>query len=224
MTAHTLNDLLLGVGSFLWTAVYLGIIFRSRKDRVPGMPAVPLALNLAWELLYTADGLIIHPGSWLKLQVIVQILWLLLDVCIALQFVKYGKEQACLPGGKKNLPFFPDYCIFLLLMSVFFQLAFYLQFEKATVAAAYSAFAQNVVISAGFLFRLMQQQDGKGHSFFIAYGKAVGTLLQAIVFTVFVAETRYYVLCMGLAIALFDIRYILALHQLKRAGKPVSFF
>ena len=79
----------------LWTVTYALIIRRSALDRAPGMPMTALCINISWELYYSVVSP--HPAP----QLYVNWVWLLFDVVIFAQFVKYGRqevERALSPG------------------------------------------------------------------------------------------------------------------------------
>lgn len=63
------------ISGLAWTITYLALIYRGFRDRTFGMPLVALALNLAWEFVFT----FVHPPDETHI-LIVNGVWLLFDL------------------------------------------------------------------------------------------------------------------------------------------------
>lgn len=154
----------------LWTVAYALIIRRSALDRASGMPMTALCLNFAWEIYYSVVSP--HPAP----QVYVNWTWVLLDVVIFAQFVKYARAEFE-PALSPRL-FFP-------VLAFTFALAFFgvvaTEHDLHDTDGMYSAFGINVVMSFLFIRMLLRRGDVRGQSLYIALAKGIGTFCLCIV-------------------------------------------
>lgn len=211
-----MKEILTVISGVCWTIVYIELIRRGFKDRTCGMPVWALGMNLAWEVLYSIDGLFITK-SFIPAQNVADVVWAVCDVLILVTWIRFGKEL--LP--EKARPHFALYTVLAILVGLAFQLAFYLQFTEygtvnATAASQYSAFAQNAIMSILFLTMFFQRKDTKGQSMTIAVCKCIGTLAPAILGG-FVESINIYIILFGFVSLLFDLLYICFLGREKRA-------
>jgi hypothetical protein len=85
----------LGSG-FFWTLAYILIIRRGWKDKSYGMPVVALGANLAWEYLFS--WILPHRSPQLEVNRI----WLLFDLGILWQVLRYGSNEQQHPWLRRN--------------------------------------------------------------------------------------------------------------------------
>jgi hypothetical protein len=165
----TLGSPLLVLGGFtglFWTAAYLLIVARARRDKIYGMPVVALCGNLSWEIInsFTAPPL----GSVRPFPVV----WLSIDAVIAWQAVKYGPAQ--FPRLSKRV------CYGFFGLTLLFT--FVATFELNKVFAdyyrdhwgLYGAFVANVLMAALFLYMFYSRGSSAGQSVPIAVCMLLG--------------------------------------------------
>ena len=71
----------------LWTAVYALIIRRGFKEKTYGMPVAALCANLAWEFVFS------FIYRWDPPQNVINVVWLLFDLVILYQVIRYGTRK-----------------------------------------------------------------------------------------------------------------------------------
>ncbi|MGI6109807.1 MAG: hypothetical protein ACOYB8_08235 [Eubacteriaceae bacterium] len=195
--------LLTAISGICWTLVYIDLIRRGFKDKTCGMPLFALGLNIAWEVLYSIDGLFIH-HAFIPAQSAANVAWAVCDCLILVTWFKFGK--ALLP--EKAQQYFVPYSILAIASCAVMQLAFYIHFFDNVVAASqYSAFAQNATMSILFLSMLFRRENTKGQSMLIAVGKCIGTLAPTILGG-FVESINWFIICTGAVSFIFDVIYI----------------
>jgi hypothetical protein len=154
----------------LWTVAYALIIRRSARDQASGMPMTALCINISWEFYYSVVAP--HPAP----QVYVNWVWLLFDLVIFAQFVKFGREE--FEPALSPRMFLPVFA-FTLLMAFFGVVATGHDLHDAD--GMYSAFGDNVLMSFLFIRMLLRRGDVRGQSLYIALSKGIGTFLLCIV-------------------------------------------
>lgn len=195
-----------------WTVVYIELIRRGFKDKTYGMPLFALGLNIAWEVLYSIDGLFINQ-KFIPAQSVANVVWALCDVIILITYFKYGKKY--FPQNAKK--YFVSFSILAIATCVVFQLAFYLQFENVVAASQYSAFAQNAAMSIMFLIMLFNRNSVEGQSLTIAICKCLGTLAPTILGG-FIESINIYIILTGSISFVFDIIYIIFLIKFRKSN------
>ena len=197
---------LTAVSGICWTLVYIDLIRRGFKGKTCGMPLFALGLNIAWEVLYSIDGLFIH-HAFIQAQSAANVAWAVCDCLIMATWFKFGK--ALLP--EKARKYFVPYSILGIASCAVMQLAFYIHFFDDVVAASqYSAFAQNAAMSILFLSMLFQRGNTKGQSMLIAVFKCIGTLAPTLLGG-FVESVNWFIICTGAVSFVFDVIYIVFL-------------
>jgi hypothetical protein len=212
-----LLTLVCGLG---WTVTYIACIRLGFRDRTYCMPAVPLALNLSWECVYTARALQDPFG----LQTAVDVVWMLLDAVILVTFLRFGRTEQPRPiAGALRLitslrdgreieaqplsrAAFATWVVVLLAVGFALQILFVGEFGYRD-GARYSAFLINVFMSLAFLAMAATRPRGRGQSRVIAAGKLIGTLGATMVFGVL--EGSPFVLGLGIVCAALDVLYLL---------------
>ncbi|KAF2865416.1 hypothetical protein BDV95DRAFT_507196 [Massariosphaeria phaeospora] len=84
---HTVCALLLGTGGILYTITYALMARQSLRDRTYAMPLLPLAFNVAWEIIF---ALYVAESAQEKA---VFTTWLILDIGLVYATVKYGQKE-----------------------------------------------------------------------------------------------------------------------------------
>ncbi|MBK9580023.1 MAG: hypothetical protein IPK50_17630 [Fibrobacterota bacterium] len=175
MTAELVDptlELALKLGSgFCWTLAYILIIRRGWKDKSYGMPVVALGANLAWEFLFS--WILPHKSPQLEVNRI----WLMFDLVILWQAIRYGSAEQRHPWLRKN--FYP-----LLACAVVggFLAVNGITREFNDFDGMYAAFGQNLMMSILFCAMLLNRNEMRGQSMWIAMAKMVGTILPSILF------------------------------------------
>jgi hypothetical protein len=195
--------LMLASGLF-WTLTYALIIRRSALDGVPGMPMIAMCLNISWEFTYTFVAPHHAP------QIYINAIWLLFDVVICGQVLKYGKKELdpALPPG-----LFLPIVAFTLLFSFCGVLAADHDFDDRD--GKYSAFGMNLLMSVLFIRMLFRRGDVRAQSLYIALGKLIGTVCVSVVFYVH-NPTRYLLCVFYVGIFVFDVAYAVLLARRSR--------
>lgn len=197
------------LGGVCWTIVYIELIRVGFKNKTYGMPFIALALNVAWEVLYSYIGL---KSNATNIQSWINLIWLLLDIVIVYTYLRYGINDFPKHLSKKY---------FMLWNKIIFSMSFVVQYyfvvEFANLGGWYSAFLQNLIMSILFINMLVSRVDTKGQNLTIAINKWIGTVAPTILFGVIYANKL--VLVLGIFCSIFDIIYI----YLLSIAKKVSF-
>jgi hypothetical protein len=181
-----------------WTVVYLEAIRVGFAQQTYALPVAALALNIAWESIYSVWALATDPA----LQAYINLVWALADVVIVYTFFRYGRRE---------LPSFVTRSMFVWWgVSVFatayvVQWAFVVEFDFSP-AARYSAFLQNLLMSVLFIAMFVGRRGPRGQSMIIAVAKWIGTAAPTILFGVL--EASAFVLTLGILCSVFDVAYI----------------
>lgn len=195
-----------------WTMVYIDGIRVGIKDQSYAIPFWALALNIAWELLYTIAGYKVYG---MKPQTIINGIWFLFDIGIVYTFFRYGAKY--FPRHLDRSRFY-IWSILGLLASFVVQWIVFREFGIQN-GGKYSAFLQNLLMSVLFIVMLIQRQSAEGQTLVIAVGKWIGTLAATVHFGILDEGPRSYVLTIGSMIAVFDVIYIVMLAKTKAAKK-----
>lgn len=179
----------------LWSITYILIIRQGFKDKTYGMPMAAICANISWEFIFSF--LYPHGG----LQNIIIIVWFVLDVFIAYQYLKFGP--------KKFL-----YSIFFLTIALCSWIIIASVYEFSDFEGKYAAFSQNLMMSILFISLLFKRGNAKGQSIYIAVFKMIGSLIPAIVFYFYFKSELIAVLSLGTFV--FDLIYVVFLHEKNR--------
>ena len=197
-----------GIG---WMIVYEECIRLGFKQKTYSMPFFALGLNFAWELIYTLSDIILEahgpPVGLTLAQVVVNAFWVGLDVLILISYFKYGKKEW---PKHINSKLFVPWSILGLLCCFVLQIVFILEFGFV-MAAQYSAFLQNLLMSVLFISMYVKRQSMEGQSLLLAVAKWIGTLAPTILFGVLTYNP--VVLMCGIFCTVFDLIYIVLLHR-----------
>ena len=198
--------LLSGIG---WMIVYEECIRLGIKQKTYAMPFWALALNITWETIYSYSDIFLEAHGPLTginvAQSVVNVFWVFLDCVILYTYFKYGKKEW--PEQISGKLFVP-WSLLVILCSALLQLVFIKEFGFV-LAAKYSAFLQNLLMSVLFIHLFISRKNMEGQSLLLAIAKWIGTLAPTILMGVI--EFNIVVLTAGLFCSVFDIIYIILL-------------
>ena len=202
MTAKTLLTLISGL---CWTIVYIEGIRLGFKDRTYAIPFVALALNIAWEFLYTVLGFRTSPTD---VQTIINAVWFLFDIGILCTYLRFGRQY--FPSSLPQSWFLP-WSLLVLLMAFLVEYSFAREFGELK-GGSYAAFLQNLLMSVLFITMLAQRGSTAGQSLVIGVAKWIGTLAPTIIFGLMGTRTfngpSFLIFIAGLFCSVFDLIYI----------------
>ena len=220
---ETIRIILTVISGICWTIVYIAGIRLGFKHRSYAIPFFALALNFAWESLYTYYGF----QSTVTVQAVVNAIWFVLDIGILVTYFKFGRKYfpAQLPGyssanAMNNASAFISWSVLALVAAFLVEFAFRKEFG-VRVGAGYSAFLQNLLMSVLFINMLVKRGTREGQSLTIAFSKWLGTLAPTILFGI-VGEAgfpngSYLIVVLGTLCSVFDLIYIRLLLKTKPA-------
>lgn len=206
-----------------WTITYIALVYRGIKDRSYGMPLVPLALNFAWELVFS---IIYPPKSTGMTGVIVNAVWMICDLGIITTYFLYGykyfKERYSISkSGWLLISFFAFVLAFGIMLS---GGPFFGQFQPYFAGdvfqgAIFIAYIQNLIISVCFILMLLERKSSEGQSLTIGVFKCIGTGLTVGIYYLFILHHGQAVLMNVIigATFIFDIGYIALIYRRLRA-------
>jgi len=223
MNMETIKMLLIVVSGVCWTIVYIDGIRVGFRDKSYAIPFYALALNFAWEALYTYHGFRING---VDPQNVFNAVWLTFDVGILYTYFKFGRKYfpwAGVPaesGVKPPHSKFIGWSVLGLITAFGVQYGFMREFGVAK-GAAYSAFPQNLIMSILFIAMLVKRNSREGQSLLIAISKWIGTLAPTILYGAIgqggFPRGSFLVLTVGLFCSVFDVIYIWLLAKAKPA-------
>ncbi len=201
------------VSGICWTIVYIDGIRLGFKHRSYAIPFYALALNFAWELLYTYYGF----QSTISVQAVVNLVWLVFDIGILITYFKFGRKYfpARVPGYSSAsgdaTGAFIGWSVLALIAAFCIELAFRKEFG-VRVGAGYSAFLQNLLMSVLFIAMLVRRASREGQSLTIAVSKWLGTLAPTILFGIIgdggFPNGSFLIVVVGILCSVFDLIYI----------------
>jgi hypothetical protein len=195
------------ISGLAWTIVYLNAIWIGLRQKTYAMPVIALGLNLAWESTYAPfDLTTVPPGQGvineISAQGAISVVWALADVVIVYTFFKFGRNEFPSFLTKK---LFVSGAILIFASSYAVQWLFIGQFGLAD-ASRYSAFLQNLLMSALFIAMFVARQGIRGQTLTIAIAKWIGTL--AATFLYGPIEGSPFILGLGVMCSVLDLVYI----------------
>ncbi|MBS3063484.1 MAG: hypothetical protein J4203_06485 [Candidatus Diapherotrites archaeon] len=161
---------LMNASGFFWSLAYLLIIWRGFKDQTYGMPLFALCANLSWEFIFS----FLYPPA--APQLYINVAWLFLDVFIALEFLKFGRNEFPRLSPQQF------YACFVLVLLTAFGLVLLVSQEFHDFDGVYAAFGQNLVMSMLFVAMLLNRGNLRGQSASIAVLKLLGTAAASLAF------------------------------------------
>lgn len=218
----TFKLLLTVVSGVCWTIVYIEGIRIGFRDKSYAIPFYALALNFAWELLYTVLG---FRTRGVTVQNVFNAVWFSFDAGILYTYFRFGRKYF---GGKLFDPSadadvtdrsFIAWSILALIAAFAVQYAFRREFGMAK-GAGYSAFPQNLIMSLLFIGMLAKRGSREGQSLTIAINKWIGTLAPTILYGAIgeggFPRGSFLILTVGILCSVFDLIYIWLLRKTPR--------
>lgn len=192
-----------------WVIVYEECIRLGIKQKTYAMPFWALGLNFAWELIYTVSDIFLKAHGPLEgmnlVQAAANAAWVCLDVVILATYFRYGKKEWPVQiDGRLFVP----WSILGLACCFALQLVFIAEFGFV-MAAQYSAFLQNLLMSVLFIVLYVRRGGMEGQSILLATAKWIGTLAPTILMGVL--TFNWVVLVCGIFCSVFDVIYIVLL-------------
>ncbi len=237
---HTVKIILTIVSGVCWTIVYLDGIRLGFRDRSYAIPFYALALNFAWELLYTYFG---FRTNGVTVQNIFNAVWFAFDVGILYTYFKFGKkyfrtfphQPPAIAGGSYRIHpsadadgtdrYFVTWSVLGLITAFGVQYAFRREFGVSK-AAAYSAFPQNLIMSILFIGMFVRRGSREGQSLTIAVNKWLGTLAPTILYGAIgeggFPRGSFLIMTVGIFCSVFDVIYIWLLAKTPPQACPVT--
>ncbi len=190
-------------GGLFWSLAYILIIIRGFKDKTYGMPLFALCTNISWEFIFS----FIIPNT--KPQLYINYIWLILDVFIMVQFLKFGRHEFPTLSKKQF------YTVFLLALATGFGLTLSVTHEFRDWEGAYSAFGSNLFMSILFIAMLFRRDNLMGQSIYIAIFKMLGTALVSVSFYLYepIAQGSVLLPFLFISIFVYDMIYIGLIYQ-----------
>lgn len=208
---HTFLTLLSGIA---WIIVYEECVRLGFKQKTYSMPLFALGLNFAWESIYGFSDIFLGAHGPLvgmnAIQPYVNIAWACIDVVILITFFKYGKKEWPQVFSKKLMA---PWIMLVLVCSFALQIAFIKEFGFI-MAAQYSAFLQNLLMSVMFIGMFVKRGGMEGQSLLLAYAKWIGTLAPTILMGVITFNPL--ILVCGIFCTIFDVIYIVLLSRCRK--------
>ena len=208
------------VSGICWTIVYIDGIRLGFKHRSYAIPFYALALNFAWELLYTYYGF----QSAISVQAVVNTVWLVFDIGFHISYCKFGRKYfpARVPGyssaSADAAGAFIGWSVLTLIAAFCIEFAFRKEFG-VRVGAGYAAFLQNLLMSVLFIAMLVRRASREGQSLTIAVSKWLGTLAPTILFGIIgdggFPKGSFLIVVVGVLCSVFDLIYIRLLLKTK---------
>jgi hypothetical protein len=138
---------------------------------------------------------------------------------------KTTRYSSATAQGTDRSSWFIGWSILVLIVAFAFEFAFTREF-RVSVAAGYSAFLQNLLMSVLFISMLVRRGNREGQSLTIAVSKWLGTLSPTILFGIVgdggFPNGSFLILVLGLLCSVFDLVYIGMLRQAKFAAGQIS--
>jgi hypothetical protein len=191
---------LTAISGIAWTIVYVASIRIGFEQKTYAMPIAALGLNISWEWIYAIHDLAHAAGP----QAYVNLAWAVADLVILYTFFRYGRSE--LPAFITR-PMFIVWGVGIVGISVAIQLLFIDEFGMVDMLAAkYSAFLQNLLMSGLFIAMFVARRGTRGQSLTIGIAKWLGTLAPTLLFGVI--QHSPFVLGLGIICSVLDLTYI----------------
>jgi hypothetical protein len=227
MNMATFKLILTVISGVCWTIVYVEGIRIGFRDKSYAIPFYALALNFAWEALYTFFG---FRTNGVTVQNIFNAVWLIFDIGILYTYFKFGQKyfrtglkdpSAHTDGAERTL--FVGWSVLGLVTAFALQYGLLREFGVAK-GAGYSAFLQNLLMSVLFIAMLAGRGKREGQSLSIAINKWIGTLAPTILYGLIgeggFPRGSFLILVAGLLCTVFDLIYIRMLLVIR--ARPAS--
>ncbi len=191
------------IGGIFWLLAYLEIIRKGFKDKAYGMPVPALLINFSWEFIFS----FVYPPD--NAQLYINYLWLLFDVIIFYQLLKYWKNDF-----NKIPPLVFYISLFSLMIFAYLLVIVNVKEFGGLLGCFYSAYGNNLLMSVLFIIMLFRRKSLAGQSVSIAFFKLIGTLITSIGYYKFepVITNSFLLKYFFVAILIFDTVYLILLY------------
>ena len=186
------------VSGVAWTLVYVEAIRIGLRERTYAIPVAALALNFAWEVIYSVRAV----AEGLSVQALVNVVWALADVVVVVTYLRFGRAEL---GRSVTRPLFAAWTVAVFAASFVVQGLFLAEFG-GFAAPRYAAFLQNLLMSGLFIAMFVGRGGPRGQSVLIAAAKWIGTLAPTILFGVLEGST--FIVGVGALCSVFDLGYL----------------
>ena len=224
MQTEKIKLILTVISGLCWTVVYIDGIRVGFRDKSYAIPFYALALNFAWETLYTIFG---FRTNGVTVQNVFNAVWFTFDVGILYTYFKFGQKyfprrlsaDPSADGADKSVVFIA-WSVLGLVTALAVEYAFIEEFG-VSVGAGYSAFLQNLLMSILFISMLVRRGSREGQTITIAINKWIGTLAPTILYGVLgeggFPHGSYLILVAGIFCSVFDLIYLGLLLKMPKA-------
>ena len=226
----TIKLVLTIVSGLCWTIVYIDGIRIGLRDKSYAIPFYALALNFAWELLYTILG---FRAEGATVQNVINAVWFTFDIGILYTYFRFGRKDFGWSLRREGDPVSRDrplataggshfiaWSVLGLITAFAVQYAFRREFGIGK-GASYSAFSQNLLMSVLFIAMLARRGSREGQSLTIAVNKWIGTLAPTILYGALgegdFPRGSFLILTLGFFCSVFDLIYIWLLARMNPA-------
>ncbi len=202
-----LGMILVVISGLCWSTVYIDSIRTGFRQKTYCMPIFALGLNIAWEGIY-AYYEVLGRGS-VSVQGIANSAWFFLDIVLLYTYFKFSRNDCETEMEKKwQIPF----GILVLLISITIQFLFIYEFGDQQ-AEIYSAYLQNIAMSAAYLYLLNRRRSSKGQTKTIAMCKWIGTLAPTLIGVI---ESNVFIVVTGIICFILDGLYFYFLSYVQK--------
>ena len=209
------------VSGVCWTIVYIDGIRIGLRDKSYAIPFYALALNFAWELIYTILG---FRSQGVTVQNVFNGIWLTFDIGILYTYFRFGRKDfgsLYRPPATAGGSDFVAWSVLGLITAFAVEYGFRREFGIGR-GAGYSAFSQNLLMSVLFIAMLARRRSREGQSLTIAVNKWIGTLTPTILYGALGEGSfpggSFLILTLGIFCSVFDLIYICLLARMKPEG------
>lgn len=195
-----------------WLLAYILIIKRGFQEKTYGMPLAALCCNFAWEVLFSS----VFPPIYYSIQ-IGNTAWVLFDVLILVQILKYSRNEPYPPLPGK-------FCNVAVLVGIGMAIAFGYWFVPAygDTQGYFLGDLAALVTSILFIGMLLRRDSVRGQSLYIALSMLIGNIF-AYLWVTYMPNQNTLSPSLNLVIILevwtFNVIYVVLIYRrLKREG------
>ncbi len=200
---NVLQMTLFFTGCFFWLLTYYVYIKNIVKNQFLEIPYIVVCMNIAWEFVWSflfGDSVRNYLGLSMQIG---YALWFFFDCFIFYGLLKYGHKQFKLPFLIKHNR------ILAFVFAIFFILFFYFMNVSGydTPIGTISAYIDNIVISAAYIFLYLQSDQKHLFSKSVSWFKFIGTGLISLALVMHWNQNKFLIL-MTSAVFLLDVSYL----------------
>lgn len=200
------------IGCIFWLLTYIIYIKNIKSKQFVEIPLIVVSLNIAWEFIWSFPfGSSVGNYMGTSIQIGYS-LWFFFDCFIFWGILKYGYKQF-------QNPFFRDNSKIIAIITVIFGLIFFYTFKNAgydTEIGTISAYLDNIMISALYIFLFVNQDDKSLFSIQVAWYKMLGTGLISVAL-VWHWNENYFLMFITTVVLLLDIYYLFIVHKSRKS-------